>query len=426
MPEEVLPYVVGRATMPSQFLVGRGVVACSAVLTVLLVYWIARQAHGRRAGLIAGLLLSISPIHIRNSHFVAPDVTMILLVVGSFWFSYQILLKGKRRDYLLAGLLAGLAASTKYNAYSAIIPLLMAHFLRQRKTTVRNADPLLAVIACAGGFLLGSPYALLDLPAFLDGIAFELRHYSILGDPGTEGQTALLWYTGYLLRAEGLILVLAVLEAARGVLTQRDSTLLFASFPTAYMILVSSYAVKNDRTALTIVPFLALLAGAFLDRGIAFIQKQTGKARRSPATAWLPVVVPVLLLALWPARRAVQIDTRFTQGDVRTQVTQWMEVELPHGSRIVGEYYSPLLENSVHHFRWIDRAIDQPITWYEANVDYVVFIENRYGGFYLEPSRYPTEIASYEELFSQFTPVQEFQGGALGNACHAIVYQVRS
>ena len=73
LPEQVLPNVVGRATMPSQFLVGRGVVACAGILTVLIVYWMVRHAYGRRAGLIAGLLLSVSPIHIRNCHFVAPD-----------------------------------------------------------------------------------------------------------------------------------------------------------------------------------------------------------------------------------------------------------------------------------------------------------------------------------------------------------------
>jgi len=110
--------------------------------------------------------------------------------------------------------------------------------------------------------------------------------------------------------------------------------------------------------------------------------------------------------------------------DVRTTVTQWMEAELPAGSRIVGEYYSPLLVDSAHHFRWIDRAVDQPIEWYQQNADYVVFVENRYGGFYLDPSRYLAEVGSYEEMFTRFIPVREFQGGALGNPIHAMVYRV--
>jgi hypothetical protein len=72
----------------------------------------------------------------------------------------------------------------------------------------------------------------------------------------------------------------------------------------------------------------------------------------------------------------------------------------------------------------VDRAIDQPLTWYEENADYVVFVENRYGGFYLDPPRYTTQIAAYQAMFTRFTLVKEWQGGALGNSCRAMVYRV--
>jgi len=421
LPEQVMPSVVGRASVRSQFLVGRGMVALSGVLTVLLVYMMARKAYGRRAGFVAALLFSFSPTHIRNSHFVAPDVTMILVAMASFSFSYQVLLKGRRRDYLLAGLLAGLAVSTKYNAYPILIPLFVAHFLRRGARALIDTDVLLAVVACAAGFFLGTPYAFLDLPAFLNGLAFELRHYATLGDPGIEGKNALLWYASYLIRTEGLIALLAGLEAGRGMRARSHKTLLFISFPAVYMLVVSFYAVKNDRTVLSIIPFLTILAGAFLDRVITF----AAKTRPQSAVTRLSAALFVALVLFWPAWRAMQINARFTQDDVRTEVTRWMEAELSPGSRIIGEYYSPLLVNSVHGFRWVDRAIDQPIEWYEENADYVVFVQNRYGGFYLDPSRYPEEIAAYEAMFSQFALVQEFQGGALGNPCCAKLYRVR-
>ena len=428
LPEQVLSNVVGKATMPSQFLVGRGMVALSGTLTVLLVYWITRQAYSRRAGFIAALLFSFSPTHIRNSHFIAPDVTMILVVLASFFFSYQVFLKGRRQDYLLAGALAGLAISTKYNAYPILVPLFVAHFFQRGRKALLNLDILLAVLACVLGFFLGTPYAFLDLPAFLNGLAFEVRHYAMLGDPGSEGQNALLWDGDYLVRTEGLIPLLAGLEAVRGLLARHQKTLLLLSFPAIYIFLVSSYVVKNDRTVLTIVPFVAVLAGVFLDRIITFISNKAASSKQQAIRKYAPYLLLTtccLLLCSWPARLAIQINTRFTQEDVRAQVTRWIEAKLPPGSRIVGEYYSPLLVNSVHDFRWVDRAIDQPIAWYEANADYVVFVENRYGGFYLDPSRYPAQIAAYEAMFSQFTLVKEFQGGALGNPCHAKVYRVK-
>ena len=425
LPEQVLPNVAGRATMPSQFLVGRGVVALSGVLTVLLIYWVARKAYGRRAGLLAALLFSFSPVHIRNSHFIAPDVTMILVIVASFAFSHEVWLVGRRRDYALAGLLAGLATSTKYNAYPVLIPLFVAHFLRRDGKDVINTDILLAALLCAAGFFLGTPYALLDLPAFLNGLAFEMRHYATLGDPGIEGQNALLWYGGYLLRNEGLIPLLAVIEAVRGLLARSQRTLFFISFPAVYLLLVSFSVVKNDRTVLSIIPFLAIFAGVLLDRAIGFLLTRMSKTGVPSALTRLSGAVAFLLVVSWPALQAMRINMRFMGEDVRTQVTQWMEAELQPGSRIVGEYYSPLLQHSAHDFRWVDRAIDQPIAWYEANADYLVVVENRYGGFYLDPSRYGAEVAAYEAMFRQFGLVKEFQGGALGNPCHARVYMVR-
>jgi 4-amino-4-deoxy-L-arabinose transferase-like glycosyltransferase len=426
LPEQVLPGVVGQATMPSQFLVGRGMVAFCGVLTVLLVYWLGRKAYGRRAGWLAALLLCFSPTHIRNSHFVAPDVTMVLISMASLAFSYLVMTRGRRQDYVLAGLLAGLAISTKYNAYAVLIPLLVAHLLQREARPVLNADLLEAMLACGIGFFIGTPFSFLDLPAFLNGLAFEVRHYATIGDPGTEGQNAWLWYSRYLLRTEGFIPLLAVAEGLRRALARERQVWLFISFPLALLLLVSSYAVKNDRTALPILPVLAILAGTCLDRAITYFQVRIGHTTRASLAAWLLACAVVLAVLCWPAWQTLQINLRFSQDDVRTRVTYWLEEQLPPGSRIVGEYYSPLLVNSKHHFSWVDRAIDLPLAWYQENADYVVFVENRYGGFYLDPQRYPAQIAAYQAMFAQFTLVKEFQGGALGNPCHAMLYKVVS
>ncbi len=423
MPEIVMENVVGRATMPSQFLIGRAFVALTGALTVVLVYWLARNAFNRRTGWLAAILFSVSPTHIRNSHFIAPDVTMILFLVASFACAYQVWREGRRRDYVWAGLLAGLAISTKYNAYPILVPLILAHCLRRQGQPLFNGDILLALLTSAGGFLIGTPYALLDLPAFLNDVAFEMRHYGTIGDPGTEGQNAVLWYASYLVRSEGLVPLLAGWEGLSALLTRRAKTLLFLSFPTVYTLLVSFYAVKNDRTVLAIVPFLAILAAAVLDRVVRSLSRPAGE--RQPTLAMQAAAAfAVLLSAAWPAWQAVNINLRFTDDDVRTKVTRWLEGELPTGSSIVGEYYSPLLTESRHEFRWVDRAIDLPLSWYRENADYLVLVENRYGGFYLDPLRYPAEIAAYAAFSEQFTLVEEFQGGALGNPCRAIVYKV--
>lgn len=423
LPEQVLPNVVGRATMPSQFLVGRGMVVLTAVLTVMLVYWVAQKVYGRRAGVIAALFLCLSPTHIRNSHFIAPDVTMVLLVVASFAFAYKVWAKGRRIDYAMAGVLAGLAISTKYNAYPIIVALLAAHVLRAG-TPLLNTNIAVAILASVAGFFVGTPFAFLDLPSFLNGVAFELRHYGTLGDPGIEGQNALVWYASYLTRHEGLLPLLAALQAAAGLVARAARTLLILSFPAAYLLFTSFGAVKNDRTVLAIVPFLSLLAGGLIDRLLAALESWLYRHDISRVLSRLAAGAVVVGSLLWPGWQSAQVNLRFSHVDVRTEVSEWMEHSLPAGSRIVGEYYSPLLVNSKHQFRWVDRAIDQHIEWYRQNADYVVFVQNRYGGFYLDPSRYPAEIAAYDTMFTQFELVKEFAGGALGNPCTAKLYRV--
>jgi hypothetical protein len=306
---------------------------------------------------------------------------------------------------------------------------------------VLDANIVLGLLGCAVGFLAGTPYALLDLPNFLNGMAFEMRHYATQGDPGTEGQNALVWYGRYLIRTEGAIPFLAAAEALRSLLARSRRALLFLSFPVAYLLLVSLYVVKNDRTVLTIIPFLCIFGAVLLDKLIQLLvlrpvgtpsrpdgaptglETQARTRQRALLVVALSAIV-VIAATVWPAWQAVQINWRFMQDDVRTQVTEWMAAELPAGSRVAGEYYSPLLLEGPHQFRWLDRAIDLPLSWYQENVDYLVLVENRFGGFYLDPDRYPAEIAAYQAISSQFALVKEFRGGALGNPCRALVYKV--
>jgi len=420
LPEQVLENVVGIAHMPSQLLVGRAVVAMFGVLTVLGTYWLGRAAYGRRAGIVAALMLAISPTHVRNSHFVAPDVAMAFFVLAAFVFCLRIWQEGRWRHYILCGLFAGLSISTKYNAYPILLTMILAHALRG--PIRRDARPVAVGLgAAACGFLLTTPFSLLDLSAFLNGVAFEMYHYATMGDPGIEGQNGLLWYAAYLIRNEGIVPLIAAVEGIVGVLSRSMKTLLLASFPAIYLGATSLYVVKNDRTVLAILPFLAILCGGLVERLGDRLASLVGGKRRALQAALL---LGLAALIVTPLVQSVAINRRFSAEDVRTLVTVWLDAKVPAGSRIAGEYYSPLLERSPHVFHWVDRAIDLPISWYQDNVDYLVLVENRYGGYRLDPARYPEQIAAYDQLTTQFELVKEFEGGALGNPCHAMVLKV--
>jgi hypothetical protein len=94
-------------------LIDRGLVAAIGALTVLLVYRLAAAAFGRPAGLVAALLLAVPHLHVRDSHFGVTDVPLAALVCAVLVQVLRIESRGLPRDYLRAGLLTGLAISTR-------------------------------------------------------------------------------------------------------------------------------------------------------------------------------------------------------------------------------------------------------------------------------------------------------------------------
>ena len=74
--------------------------------------------------------LALSYLHVRESHFGVTDVPMMFFAVCSMLFivkSYYS--KASLRNYVLAGVFAGLAASTKYNGVLVAVSMVAVHCL---------------------------------------------------------------------------------------------------------------------------------------------------------------------------------------------------------------------------------------------------------------------------------------------------------
>ena len=79
------------------------------------------------------------------------------------------------RSAVVPGLLAGLAAGSKYTLALAIAPVLLSIALYM-KPGHRIAASCAAIGAMAAAFLVAVPYSLLDIPGFLNGVAAEMYH----------------------------------------------------------------------------------------------------------------------------------------------------------------------------------------------------------------------------------------------------------
>src|SRR4029077_10866208 len=106
------------------FLISRSFSAVFGTASVFVVYRLGRKLRGEMTGLLAALFLAFAFMHARDSHFGTTDVTMtffILCAVGALVDAHQ---TRRPARFVLAGVFAGLAAATKYNAAVLAVPVI--------------------------------------------------------------------------------------------------------------------------------------------------------------------------------------------------------------------------------------------------------------------------------------------------------------
>ena len=172
------------------YLITRVFSAVLGALTVIPVYLTAKKIFNQRAGWLAGLALAITPFHVWHSHYSLADVPMMFFLAWALYFTASVLFKNSLKDYILAGLFIGLAASTKYNGALMAGGLVLAHLIRvlsEKNEKILDIDSwkrlVLAAVFSTAGFVVGTPYSVLDYETFIrmDGPKGALWQFTNVG-----------------------------------------------------------------------------------------------------------------------------------------------------------------------------------------------------------------------------------------------------
>ena len=100
------------------------------------------------------------------------------------------------RSAVVPAVWAGLAAASKYTLGLVFLPVLVGIWMYQEgDRRVRSSGIALATVCVS--FLAAVPFALLDLPAFLNGLAFDAWHYGSAGHVGFNDEPGLTQLTNY-------------------------------------------------------------------------------------------------------------------------------------------------------------------------------------------------------------------------------------
>ena len=346
-------------------LLARCLVAVCGSLTILVLFGLARRVADSTTALIAALLLAVALLHVRESHFAMTDVLMTLLLTTSLACLLQAVDESKDeasrgrflRSVGVAGLLAGLATSTKYSA-AAILPTVVAvqgAWLSNAGTSPwapRAWAPVLSFVAAFGAaFVAATPYALIDSERFVADLRFVFTHLS-----DGHGIDVGRGWTYHLRRSLPYGAGVAVCMAAIAGMVpfarhlRWHAAVVGAAAVSLYVSVGSGYTVFF-RYVLPLVPIVCLLAAL----GIRSAGRWIGV--RSGAPRGLVVGVLTLAVAAPSLVRSVWFDVLLARTASRVLAAAWLAPKLQahHSLHDSGSIYTRL---DLRHVRFHEWAFD--------------------------------------------------------------------
>lgn len=413
----------GLSLQPSTFMAARLLATACGVATVWVAYRIGRGlSKDARVGLLAALLVAVSPSVLRDSRWMAPDGMVMLAVTATLLASLSALRTGSWKHYLWASVLTGLTASLKYNGALVGLTVCSAALLRDGWRAFRNpwfyAAPLLAI----GAFVLTSPYVVLDFQHFWRDFASERAHYA-RGHDGAEGNT-LAFYCRYLWAGEGPAAVLALAGLVSGVAMRDKGVTLLALFCAAYFCFINLFVTRNGQTLVPMVPALLVLAAWFAMQVVVFFAAQLDARKLPRALGFGLAAVALALLVGYPLSDSIEKTRPLLLKDNRELASVWIEAHVPEHARIAVEGYGCYVNRARYSLTAIRNLDMREPAWFRRHEDYLIFSGGSFNRYLDESDRYPARARKYRRLFSEFELVKAFEDRRHG--AQILIYRTRA
>jgi Dolichyl-phosphate-mannose-protein mannosyltransferase len=312
-------------------------IAAMGVATVYLVYELGKLMYGRRAGLIAALLMALMPYHVVVTRQVLLDgpmtffATLTVLLLARF-------VHGGRPVWLYgAGAAMGLTFLSKETSI-VLLGAVYAFLALTPELRVRLRDLAISLGAMA---LVVAPFPLTLMLAGRQGTGESYLTWQLFRRPNHDW----LFYPATVPEAVGPLVVLA---AAVGLwLLRREASwreTLLVSWIAVPVVFFSLWPVKGFQYLLPIAPPLAVLAGRALSR----LPRPAGRGARSLGVA---IVALSLLVPTWQRVQGARPDT-FLAGSGGLpggrEAGKWIDENVPEGSAFMT--IGPSMANLVRYY----------------------------------------------------------------------------
>jgi hypothetical protein len=409
---------IDQDLLASALLLARLTVALLASASVPLLYLAGRVLFGQTVGLLAGLLLAVNFLHVHLSHFGLNDIPATFFLVAALVPTARLLERPTGQRFLVAGLLSGLAAATKYNfGIVLVVPAAVWLLLASRGGLSRRLlllGPALLMLGLLAGFVMGMPEALWSFRAMHEGV-LEQAGIGGRSHEGQEPDPVVLLYARTLVRAFGLpALLLAVAGLVLLLRRRTGHGLVLAALPLLYLAVMLNQELFAARFALPLVPFGCLFAAY----GLHAVWSAGRGCRLGAALA---LIVGLAALG-WPLLLSARLNLLAGQTDTRVQAKQWAALQFPPGTRLAAQTYSLPIGRTEQEFR-----ANRDVRGFDSLTQVAVFREIACDGYQyvltasFQQDRQQTtgrrgRPTGYEQLWKKGEPVMTFWPGPDGSS----------
>jgi len=322
---------------PSVFyLVGRLTVALMGTLTCLVVYFIGKRVWDWRVGLGASFIGATAAFHGVHSHVINVDIGTTFALWSSFLVYLQYEKKKEIRWLIGAGILAAIAIAFKLPGGIVLLGLFLAIGSNAETQSYRIMfkETAMVLLATVVTLTLIAPEWTSSLGALHGNFSLTPGRGSASGDISEDNLRETIdsitilggdwsWYFTILLRNYNFALSFsALLGAGLGLWRRERWPIIWSVLSVVFLgVMFAADRGPSERYLLPIMPVLWLLSS------LAVIE--ISRRRWWLIATGLSCVIALPLIVL------IRQDYEWTKPDTRVVAKEWIEANLPAGSRIL-------------------------------------------------------------------------------------------
>ena len=324
-------YFRNPGTMGKIFVAGRSINSVFCALTIFLIFIIAKITYSVRAAIFSSLFFIVCPAIVFQSHIMKPYPMATFFAFACLYYSVIMMSDSTKKNYILAGVFAGLTAGTMpVYAFIMLAPL-TAHMSISKRLT---KNLLFTVLAGTLIFFITNPYWLINykdifLEVKTSADIYNLKSGIVVSD---------FFLKRLLLSLPTGLLFISLAGLIHGIYLGKKQDILFI-LTSMIPLLIFGWIIKNQQLTIHNSRFLLPWLATLLILAAGFIDNLLDKKY---------VTIPVVVFTVFAVTQALLISSIYNKNfsidgsvnSTRVAAGKWISDNIPFNSTI-GTNYMP-------------------------------------------------------------------------------------